>query len=230
MEFLNLPAEIRLSIYSHLFDEGVVYVNGGRQDSGNEATEPCLFPSSASQYISPGRGGQVLRTCRTILAEASPVLYKNTTFRSSSQAFAGRLPTRATPLNAIVARVSNLEWQLHCDLLKSSRLEEVAISKHEVETLKTVQLTCQAEAWRGSFCGEWCDREAFVRGRQQVVDFAKLLRSAMSEDSDPISIIENTRGLSRGRVVLRIAKGRSVLGADVSIQRQFFLQLTDKWV
>lgn len=216
LEFLGLPVEIRLNIYSHLFDKGTAYVNGGRQDVGAGHAAPSLFPNSSDTIQSAGRGSQLLRTCKAILAEAQPILYRNTTFRTSFQAFAGKLPVQTASESLTFSHVRNLEWNLSCDLLKIHKPEEVTFTAEDVRNLQTIRIACQAESWRGSFCGEWCDREVFVNGRRQVVDFVKLLQVKMAENGKRTTLIEETRGLSRGRVVLRLVMGRKDAEAGVS--------------
>lgn len=216
LEFLGLPVEIRLNIYSQLFGTGIAHVQGGRQDAGAAPAAPEMFPNSPEMIQSPDRSSQLLRTCKAILIEARPVLYKNTTFRSSFQAFAGRLPVQTASESLIFRHVRNLEWNLACDLLKVHKSEDVIITPESVRNLHSIQIACQAESWRGSFCGEWCDRELFVSGRSQVVEFAKLLQLRMAETGKRTTLIEDTRGLSRGRVVLRLMLGRkdAVLGVS----------------
>lgn len=215
LEFLRLPVEIRLNIYAQLFGDSVAYLDGGRQDVGTENKAPSIFPSPELIH-SPGRGSQLLRTCKMVLAEAQPVLYKNTTFRTSFQAFAGRLPVRHSDGNLTFPHVKKLEWQLSCDLLKVYKADDVSITHEDVRNLESIQISCQAESWRGSFCGEWCDRELFVNGRGQVVEFVKLLQSKMAGKGKRTTLIEDIRGLSRGKVVLKLMVGRRDIGIDVS--------------
>lgn len=216
MTLFQLPLEIRLSIYSELFGNGIAHVDGGRQDIGVEAESPNMLPAITQSPRLQQRSAQLLRTCKAVLAEARPVLYENTIFRTSYQAFAGRLPVKMTNGNLCYPYVRHLEWSLDCDILKKFIDRDVCIRENDARYLQTVQLTCQAENWKGSFCGEWCDREMFVQGRQQVTDFAKLLQASMSGESTPVNLVEDTRFLSRGRVVLRLSKGGRAVGPTVS--------------
>lgn len=218
MSFFQLPVEIRLNVYSQLFGNGVVYAVCRRQDVGIESETPSMFSNAVDHSRSQERSAQLLRTCKTILAEARPTLYKNTTFRSSFEAFAGQLPTRVANESTTFPYIMNLEWSLHCDLLKRHNLEEVSLTDDDVRNLQYLQITCQVESWKGSYCGEWTDRKAFVNGRQQVVDFAKLLQLRMSRSRRRVTLVEDIKYLSRGRVVLRLFVGRRNLGPDVSSQ------------
>lgn len=217
MGFLELPLEIRLEIYSHLFGDVVAYVEGGRQDTGTEAGAPSILPIPASQPRRQQRSAQLLRTCKTILAEAQPILYQHTIFRTNFQAFAGRLPIQMTSGHPSYAHIQHLEWSLSCDMLKKFDATDVHISESDAYHLQTLQLTCQAENWKGSFCGEWCDREMFIRGRKQVVDFAKLLQSKMG-GAQPVTLVEDVKYLARGRVVVRLFRGKRAIRSDVSWQ------------
>lgn len=216
MQFLHLPIEIRLNVYSQLFGEGVANAHGGRQDVGCEAETPNMLPVLKQAPCMAGRGAQLLQTCKIILNEARPILYKNTVFRSSYQAFAGKLPDQTASDNLTFQHVKHLEWQLNCDLLKKHDPTDVHIKHTDVQNLKTVKMTCQVENWREVLCNEWHDEGNFVRGRQQFVDFAKLLQSSMSEGKRVITLVEDTKQLSRGRVVLKLFEGRRLLTSDVS--------------
>jgi len=216
MAFLRLPPEIRLEIYSHLFGIVVTHVDGGRQDTGSEAQAPSILPAPVKQLRQQPRSAQLLRTCKTILEEAQPVLYQHTIFRISFQAFAGRLPVQMTAGHPSYAHIRHLEWSLSCDFLKRFDARDVHINERDMAYLQSLQLTCQAEDWKGSFCGEWCDRENFVRGRQQLIDFAKLVHRKMGNSATSTTLVEDVKYLSRGRVVLKLVRGKSAISPDVS--------------
>ena len=215
MAFLQLPLEIRVEIYSHLFENAVTYVDGRRQDTGSEATAPSILPIPGKQLRHQQRSAQLLRTCKTILAEARPILYQHTVFRVNFQAFAGRLPVKMSAENPSYRHIRHLEWSLSCDMLKRYDAKDVQIDEEEARHLQSVQLMCQAENWKGSFCGEWCDREIFIRGRQQVIDFAKLQQSKMGTSTRPVTLVEDVKYLSRGRVVTKLFRGSRAIGSDV---------------
>lgn len=214
MSFLGLPLEIRLNIYETLFSQGVALVDGGRQDTGEESRAPSIIPAPTTLVRTQQRSAQMLRTCKTILAEARPVLYNNTLFRTTFQAFAGRLPVQMTTGHPSAPHVRHLDWHLNCDLLKKYDPAEVCLSPTDAQSLQSVQIVCQAGNWRDSICGEWCDRDTFVRGRQQVVDFAKILQANMKTGAKQVTLVEDVKFLPRGRVVLRIFQGRKPLAAD----------------
>lgn len=220
MSFLRLPFEIRLSIYEDLFGRGVAFVDGGRQDTGEEAQNPSMIPALSNQTRVHQRSAQMLRTCKTILAEARPVLYNSTIFRSTFQAFAGRLPVHLTTGHPSAPEVRHLDWQLNCDLLKKFDPAEVRLCPKDTRSLQTVQLVCQAGNWRDSVCGEWCDRDTFVRGRQQVIDFAKILQANMGNGAKHFTLVEDVKSLPRGRVVLRIFRGKRALTDHVRTLNQ----------
>lgn len=217
MQFLNLPFEIRLNIYDQLFGEDTAFINSGRQDTGLEAELPSLLPCSIPGPYGRGRSGQVLRTCKEILAESRPVLYQGTLFNSVAHAFAGRLPITFVNSNPSFAHVRHLRWQLECDLLKNYEVAAVKIDEGDVRGLESIELVCQAESWKKSVCSAWIDCDAFNQGRQQVLDFAILLQSKMNSTSKPVTLLEDTTHISRGRIILKLIKGRYNLGAKVRI-------------
>ncbi|KAJ9661965.1 hypothetical protein H2198_001717, partial [Neophaeococcomyces mojaviensis] len=116
--------------------------------------------------------------------------------------------------NPTLPYVRHLQWHLNCDMLKRYNPAALDIDECDTEGLQSVLLVCQAENWKGSFCGAWTDREIFVRGREQLLDFAKLLQSKMNSGAKPVTLLENSIYLSRGRVVLRLVKGRYALQAE----------------
>lgn len=214
MSFLRLPIEIRLSVYEELFGQGVASIDGGRQDTGTESRAPSMIPVATGRVRTQQRSAQILRTCKTILAEARPILYRNTVFKTTFQAFAGRLPVQMTAGHPSASEVRHLDWHLKCDLLKKYDPADVHITPEDVRSLQSIQLVCQAANWREPYCGEWFDRETFVRGRQQVVDFAKVLQTNMKRGTKQVTLLEDVRSLPRGRVVLRLFEGRRIPTAD----------------
>lgn len=225
MSFFLLPLEIRLTVYEELFGMGIASINGGRQDTGSEAQTPSMLPIVTGQGRSQQRSAQMLRTCKTILAEASPVLYKNTIFRSTFQAFAGRLPVQLTAGHPSAPKVRHLDWELKCDLLKKYDPAELDISREDIQSLQSVQLVCQAASWREPIYGERCDRENLAHGRGQVIDFAKALQQNMRRGTKIVTLLEDTSTLSRGRVVLKILEGWRALADHVSILSEHYREL-----
>ena len=67
MHFLDLPVEIRINIYRHLFLHAHII---------------HMFHLLPGQRPEPGLHSQVLRTCRKIAAEATPILYGTQCFSS----------------------------------------------------------------------------------------------------------------------------------------------------
>ena len=135
--------------------------------------------------------------------------------------FAGRLPTKLKGGHPAATNAKNLTWQLNCDLLKYFYLEDFSIEAEDMAMLNSLELRCMAENWRGSFCGEWCDRETFVRGREQMIQYAKLLKEKMENgEAATVSVIEDRKGLSRGQVVLWLKRGKFSLRQEVSIRQR----------
>jgi len=230
--FLNLPVEIRLEIYDLLFGHGKLMIEAKHADDSS-----CLLPRNSSfpATLAP-RSSQLLRVSRRILAEARPVLYANTTFHVLNQAFAGRLPTTISDGHPCAPYIKHLIWQLDCDILKhfypddmDRRLDRDLEESGRAGQWCSLEIRCRAESWRNSFLGEWCDREAFVGGRDQVLAFARVFHRAMSGSgsgrgsprrrADNVNLIEDRSQLGRGRVIFRLSRDRdrdmSSLGPEV---------------
>lgn len=216
MSFFSLPVEIRLAIYDELFGQGIAAVRDGRQDVGSESKAPSVLPEIDSRTPLQPRSAQILRTCKTVLAEAAPILYNNTIFRTNFEAFAGRLPVQMTAGNPSASKIHHLEWSLKCDLLKKYDPTELLINPQDTQSLRSVQIVCQAANWREPICGEWCDQEAFVRGRQQVIDFGKALQESMRTNAKQVTLLEDLVSLQKGRVMLRLREGCRRPTANVS--------------
>lgn len=204
--FLDLPAEIRLNIYNRVFERRTAAYCATRAADDNYS----LLPAATSVLHDNSGCSQLLRVCKTVLHEARPVLYDKTEFYITVQAFAGRLPSSVTNGHPAAAYVQRLTWQLDCDLLKHFYESDLCIDHTSLAELKSLEIRCRAEAWRDSFVGEWCDRESFVKGRQQMIDYANLLKRLMSSNNkDEVTVIEDCRQLSRGRVILRLTRTKS---------------------
>lgn len=212
MNFLQLPFEIRVQVYRELFGQGIATVQAGRQDTGHEARRPSLLPARppTSSY---SRSSQILRTCRTILLEAQPILYDNTIFRTSLEAFAGRLPVQLSNSNPVHEHAQHIEWSLYCDILKRFDENDVQISATDVGKVQTIELSCQAENWINSYSGDLTERQAFLSGRKQMIALAQCLATKM-KSTGPVVLAENSRHVSRGRISLRLCRKRRNLHPD----------------
>lgn len=205
MGLLDLPLEIRLEIYGLVFGHGKAVV-----EATNEDESPCILPKDGSFQNHSQRSSQLLRVNRTVLLEARPVLYANTVFHVLTHSFAGKLPYRITDGNPCAPHLKHLIWQLDCDMLKCFYAEDLRLDPVETDGWSSLEIRCRAEAWRDSFLGEWCDREAFVRGRDQVVGYACALQDAMrSVNHDQVALVEDRSQLGRGRVILKLERIRS---------------------
>jgi hypothetical protein len=200
MGFLDLPLEIRLEIYGLVFGRNKVWVGVDKGDNSS-----CLVPKDGTFRNHTNKSSQLLRVNRTILLEARPVLYANTIFHVLVRSFAGTLPTRITDGHPCAPYVKHLIWQLDCDMMKHFYIEDLRLDRVATTQWSSVELRCQAGSWRQSFLGEWCDREAFVKGREQVMSYACMLQDAMSSANlGQVSLIENESHLGRGQVMLRL--------------------------
>jgi hypothetical protein len=205
MAFLDLPAEIRLSIYDLVFGNSNTVLSAKRRGDDRYS----LLPAETTALHETHRSAQLLRVCKAIFLEALPILYSNTTFHIIAQAFAGQLPLTFTNGHPAASQVRQLVWQLDCDMMKHYYPDELRLSPTALVQLTSLELRCRAETWRNSFLGEWCDREAFVKGREQTIEFAKTIRSLMaSGEDDCVALVEDRGQLERGQVILRLARGK----------------------
>ncbi|OAP64120.1 hypothetical protein AYL99_00092 [Fonsecaea erecta] len=200
--FLDLPLEIRFEIYRLVFGHGKAVVEAKSEDDSG-----ALMPQLARFENHSPRSSQLLRVNKTILLEARPVLYANTVFHVISHAFAGRLPIRITDGHPCAPHIQHLIWQLDCDLLRHFYAEDLQLDLDEVAHWSSLEIRCRAETWRNSYLGEWCDREAFVKGRAQILEYAQVFHHAMSRSGGRITFAEDRRQLGRGRIILRLNTG-----------------------
>ncbi|KIX08008.1 uncharacterized protein Z518_02663 [Rhinocladiella mackenziei CBS 650.93] len=147
---LDLPLEIRLDIYSLVFGCGKAVIEPKNDDDSS-----CLLPLKSERQNQVPRSSQLLRVSRTILLEARPVLYANTTFHVLTQVFAGKLPSAVTNGHPSAPYIKHLIWQLDCDMLKHVDTEELRLDSTEAGQWSSLEIRCRAEAWRYSFLGEW---------------------------------------------------------------------------
>lgn len=205
--FFDLPVEIRLDIYKLTFGSGKTILQTTRSDTDS------LLPLAASPQYRCLRSGQLLATCRTILEEARPILYSNTTFQVTSHVFAGKWPSTFTDGASIAPFVKHLVWQVDCDMMKMVYEDDLKMQSTDFNQLSSLELRARAETWRDSFLGEYCDRDRFIKGREQAIDYGKSLQRHMSKS---LALVEDRRLLSKGCVVLRLQPERQVLTNNVS--------------
>lgn len=207
-EFLSLPSEIRNEVYQLVFSTGKIII-----EAKNEDDSSCLMPRDSNKPRNPAeRSSQLLRVNRVILDEARPILYADTTFHILTAGFAGKLPLKVTDGHPFAPYVTRLIWQLDCDMLKHHYSEDICLDNAQIAQWTSFELRCRAESWRDSFLGEWCDREAFVAGREQVINYTRAIALAMS---DPrcldVDMEEDRSQLGRGRVIVKLSRTRSSL-------------------
>ncbi|KAK5239756.1 hypothetical protein LTR40_014275, partial [Exophiala xenobiotica] len=183
----DLPPEIRLQIYAFTFGWGKVMIEV--QDDENK---PCLLPRRSVFQTQSSRSSQLLRVSKAILTEARPVLYANTTFHVLNRVFAGKLPIAVTDGHACAPHVKQLIWQVDCDMMKHFYPEDLRLDPEDVSRWSSLELRCRADTWRNSFLGEWCDRETFVKGREQMIAYARVFQDFMnSRTANRVNLIEN---------------------------------------
>jgi hypothetical protein len=205
--FFDLPVEIRLDIYKLTFGSGKTILQTTRSDTDS------LLPLAASPQYRCSRSGQLLATCRTILEEARPILYSNTTFQVTSHVFAGKWPSNFTDGASIAPFVKHLVWQVDCDMMKMVYEDDLKMQSTDFNQLSSLELRARAETWRDSFLGEYCDRDRFIKGREQAIDYGKSLQRYMSKS---LALVEDRRLLSKGCVVLKLQPERQLLTNNVS--------------
>lgn len=206
--FFDLPVEIRLDIYKHVFGVGKIILATSRADTDS------LLPAVAKPQTHQPRGAQLLAVCQTILQEARPILYANTTFHVLCHVFAGKLPSTFTDGAPMAPFVRHLIWQVDCDMLKYVYEEDLKMETSDLAQLSSLEIRCRAETWRNSFLGEYCDRERFVQGREQTISYAKYLQRNMVNDAN---LIEDRTFLGKGCVMMRLGKSKAVVSNNVSV-------------
>ncbi|KIV81729.1 hypothetical protein PV11_03892 [Exophiala sideris] len=203
-DFLALPLEIRLEIYGLVFGrrKAVIAVKNGH-------TSSCMLPQNSTFQTHTQRSSQLLRVSKSVLMEARPILYANTTFHVLNQVFAGKLPTTITNGHPCAPFIKQLIWQVDCDLLKHFYPEDLRLDPEDTAQWNSLELRCRADTWRNSFLGEWCDRESFVKGREQVLAYARVFQNAMgTHTASNVNLIEDRSQLGRGRIILRLSRNR----------------------
>ena len=206
--FFCLPYEIRTAIYAEAFgktpSKSRAVLISTRIDSDSLLPLPGTL-SPEHRYSCP-RSGQILRVCRAIYDEALPILYSQTTFHVISQTFAGKLPSTFTEVGHPFSKhVKHLVWQIDCDLMKHLYSEDLRIASEDLMGLKSLEIRARAEGWRDSFLGEECDREKFVKGREQTIAYAAGLKALMQEGStENTDLVEDRTFLGRGCVRLQL--------------------------
>ena len=211
---LNLPIEIRLEIYSHLFVPSKVILDAGNPPSNQTFLIPTALNTRRHQC---GRSSQLLRVCKEILYTARPVLYANTTFHIMMHTFAGTLPSGLSNSHLLARHARHVVWQLDCDILKKYYPEDFAFQQGDLGMLDTLEMIAKVDTWKGSFCGEDTDRDGFVRGRKDMLEYGKLLLSQLQKDAhSPAYLVEDQRYLGQGEVRMRLCRRDESLRPMVS--------------
>ena len=213
MSFFDLPAEIRIKIYHLVFGYGKALISADCRDEIS-----CILPRSAKLQHQLPRSSQLLQTCKTVLFEARDILYADSVLHVIvAQAFAGRLPATLTDGHIVAPYVQHLIWQLDCDMMKHFYADDLRLDPTSFAELESLELRIRADTWRDSFLGEWCDREAFVRGREQAIAYAMTLKDTMINGRrSEVNLVEDRSQLGRGRVILRLSRGKIATKNEVS--------------
>lgn len=213
---LHLPVEIRLQIYAELFGTGKVILDGG------DHQQTSCFVSSRVAPIStaPGRSSQLLWTCKTILSEARAVLYANTAFHVIQQAFAGSLPSSFTDDHPSAMHIHDVIWQVECDILKRWYEHDLQFQRAaDWASLRSLEIRCRVDAWRGSYCGDIDERAHFATGREQVLKYGARLLDGMGVGDEKTfqTLVEDRRFHGKGEMRIRLISSRGPLYSDVSL-------------
>jgi hypothetical protein len=213
---LHLPVEIRLQIYAEVFGIGKVILDGG------DHQQTSCFVSSMVAPIptAPGRSSQLLRTCKTILSEARPVLYANTVFHVIQQTFAGSLPSSFTDDHPSAMHIHDVIWQVECDILKRWYEDDLEFQRAaDWASLKSLEIRCRVGAWRESYCGDVDERASFATGREQVLKYGARLLDGMGVGDKKTfqTLVEDRRFHGKGEMRIRLINSRWPLYSDVSL-------------
>lgn len=217
ISFLDLPLEIRVQVYALTFGSGKVLLEVPYGENS-----ACLIPRNSTFRTYTSRSSQLLRVNKMILVEAREVLYTNTTFHIFSHVFAGRLPTRTTDGHGCAPYIRHLIWQLDCDIMMRFYPEDLKIDVDHARRWKSLELHCRADTWQNSFLGESCDREAFIKGREQLIAYATEFQHVMSSPhltSQTAKLVEDRSQLDLGRLIVSLKRNRKCQGQDVGLSK-----------
>lgn len=104
--------------------------------------------------------------------------------------------------------VRHLVFQVDCDVLKKYYVEDFAFRHKELAMLDSLELIAKVDTWKGSFCGEDCDREGFVRGRNGMLEYGERLKSQLGKDvGGRVCLVEDQRFLGKGEVRIKLRRG-----------------------
>lgn len=212
---LCLPVEIRVQIYTELFGTGKVVLDSGKQ----QKTSSFISSTAAPIAIVEGRSSQLLRTCKTVLYEARPVLYGNTVFHVIQHTFAGSLPSSFTDDHPSAKSVCEVIWQVECDILKRWYEDDLRFQQAtDWASLRSIEIRCRVDAWRGSYCGGADERAAFVVGRDQVLKYGARLLDCMGVGGVRTfnRLVEDCRFHGKGEIRIRLTRSRGLPCLDVS--------------
>lgn len=168
--FLDLPPEIRVNIYRHLFgsvrakiDAHILYQTNTGETKVWNSVDPGDYSS------------QLFSTCKTISKEASPVFFDNTIFsmHRAVSLFCYMKP-RPSPVLQMY-KIRHLEVDLRPEQLQDypQRLYEMGdqIETANFQTLKSLKLVCHAVEWRyppWAACNNFKVRVPFRLAQEQV--------------------------------------------------------------
>lgn len=131
--------------------------------------------------------------------------------------FAGTLPSGLSNSHLLARHARHVVWQLDCDILKTYYPDDFAFQQGDLGMLDTLEMIAKVDTWKGSFCGEDTDRDGFVRGRKDMLEYGKLLLSQLQKDAHgPAYLVEDQRYLGQGEVRMRLCRGDESLRSMVS--------------
>lgn len=199
LNLLDLPAEIRLKIYSHLFTEERIVI-----DAGNYSGPACLLPKHALPSRCAPQSAQLLRVSKLIYGEAAPFLYRGKTFIVSTHTFAGAMPIAVSDGNPWAKHVKELVWRLQCDFMKKCYFEDLTFSGADVSQFTILEFRCQAADWRNALCDEAFRQEKLVQGRERLLQYLKYLQDKAAAVNVKFTLSEDKSFLGKGQVWFRL--------------------------
>ena len=203
LNFLNVPTEIRLSIYSYVFGVDTAVLDFDRIEAGSG-----MMGHNYAYLLHKPRATRILQTCRTILTEARPVLFANTTFVVNK-----------------FADFHKLLWDTHCrnqpwlikhidrtiaaiDLEQRWNSDRLAVTKTSFPGLDVLEMHCSGPGWRAdAITGV---SPTYSEGR------AKMLQLALGhvDGSRFDTLIEEVQG--KGQIHLKLMKKHTYVKGHVS--------------
>ena len=161
ISFLTLPVEIRLEIYDLLLVM--------RDKRTGQNTPLDLFPTDSDEAQVEL---DILRTCKQIYDEASPILYSQNIFTTMYAEDITRLILHVGPANFKL--IKHLDFYVPFPATPPSWLRLFNMLAKEASGLRSIRLRLDSSFERGIWCGGLGDNVSFVRALAKIQGLEEL--------------------------------------------------------